>query len=119
MGTKGPFGPVTATAGVATVGAPIPSKPGGSSVKTTSAPGVFAGWLVASTPPNATRRSDPDTEFQTAAACWIWLRTEAKSSFGAKPVGPLSATRKVSVLFGRAVRSNLSYTGVLGAPGTK
>ena len=74
-----PPAPVTAPDTMVT---PVSARmPGARSpVKTTSIPGVFEAWLAASSPLNATRRSEAPTAFHCAAASFTWLRTELKLS---------------------------------------
>ena len=112
---------------------PMPNRPGGRSANTTSPPGAlpapnapvarsvehrrrysgYCAWNRGFLATEATRKSELLTPFQTAAACLIWLKTEAKSSLTPSLAGPGSVTRNVTVLLGSCVRSNFSNTGVL------
>src|SRR5215469_8691787 len=101
-----PDGPVVIV--FSTDGPANPSRPGGSSSKTTSPLGVFCGVPAVSSPPKATRRSEVITEFQTLVASRICDNTEGKLSLGVYEVGPESETKNVRVLSGKAVKSNFS-----------
>src|SRR5690242_10987956 len=110
IGKKGPSGPVTGT--LAAVCVVIANKPGGtSSSNTNSPPGVAPAVPSAYSPPKVTLRSEVDTPFQTCAACPTCVRTDGRLSYVVNFLGSASETKMVTVLLGRAARSNFSGTG--------